>query len=33
MKGVKKIIVDGKEVEQINVQEPNTTHTVEIIMG
>lgn len=33
MKGITKIVVDGNEVDQIKVQEPNTTHTVEIVMG
>ena len=33
MKGIKTIIVDGNEVEKIKVQEPNTIHAVEIIMG
>lgn len=33
MKGVEKIFLDGKEVEKIPVQEANTTHRVEVIMG
>lgn len=33
MKGIKKIVVDGSEVDQIKVQKSNTTHTVEIVMG
>ncbi|WP_310603542.1 GH36-type glycosyl hydrolase domain-containing protein [Anaerosporobacter sp.] len=33
MKGIKTITVDGNEVEKITAQAPNTTHTVEIVMG
>lgn len=33
MKGIKRIIADGNEVEKIMVQEPNSIHAVEIIMG
>jgi len=32
-KGVKKITVDGKEVDKIPVFESGTTHTVQVIMG
>ncbi|HCL02964.1 MAG TPA: N,N'-diacetylchitobiose phosphorylase [Lachnoclostridium phytofermentans] len=33
MKGVKEIYLDGKLVERLPVQEPNTTHHVRIVMG
>ena len=33
MKGVKEIYLDGKLVERLPVQEPNTTHHVRVVMG
>ncbi len=33
MKGVKEIYLDGKQVERLPVQKPNTTHHVRVVMG
>ena len=33
MKGVKRIFLDGEEVEKIPIQKANTIHRVEVIMG